>query len=159
SKLVREIVYDATPADVRRSLHSNAAAASETIGQDIAVVGHHHDLAGHPREAIELLRQAGEHAADQLDDVGAGQFFYRALVAGRVAVQSGDIEDGAELEFVMLSVKLADVLRTRGETALARGILAEARDWSSSPRLVAMIDRAGAAIALSEGDLDGAITA
>jgi hypothetical protein len=56
-------------------------------------------------------------------------------------------------------VRLADVLRTRGETALARGILAEARDWSSRPLLVAMIDRASAAIALSEGDVDGAITA
>ena len=51
------------------------------------------------------------------------------------------------------------MLRTRGETALARGILAEARDWSSAPLLVAMIDRASAAIALSEGDVDGAIAA
>ena len=75
------------------------------------------------------------------------------------AVQSGEIEDGAEQQFVSLSVKLADVLRTRGETALARGILAEARDWSSAPLLVAMIDRASAAIALSEGDVDGAIAA
>ena len=53
--------------------------------------------------------------------------------------------------------KLADVLRTRGETALARGVLAEARDWSGAPMLVAMVDRAGASIALSEGDVDGAI--
>jgi hypothetical protein len=50
-------------------------------------------------------------------------------------------------------------LRTRGETALARGILAEARDWSSAPMLVAMIDRAAASIALSEADVEGAITA
>jgi hypothetical protein len=159
SRLVREIVYDATPADVRRSLHSSAAAAGETISHDIGLIGHHHDLAGHPRQAMDLLRRAGEHAAEQLDEVGAGQFFYRALVAVRIAVQSGEIEDGAEPQFVSLSVKLADVLRTRGETALARGILAEARDWSSSPRLVSMIDRASAAIALSEGDLDGAIAA
>jgi hypothetical protein len=50
------------------------------------------------------------------------------------------------------------VLRTRGETALARGVLAEARDWSGAPLLVAMVDRAGASIALSEGDVDGAIS-
>lgn len=157
SRLVREIVYDATPADVRRSLHASAAAAVQSLSHDVGLLGHHHDLAGHAKDAVELLRAAGDHAAEQLDDHGAGQFFYRALVAVRQAVQSGDIEDGAEHQFVALSVRLADVLRTRGETALARGILAEARDWSSAPLLVAMIDRASAAIALSEGDLHGAI--
>ena len=159
SRLVREIVYDATPADVRRSLHATAAAAVEAMSHDLGLLGHHHDLAGHAREAIELLRTAGDHAAEQLDDAGAGEFFYRALVAVRQAVQSGDIEDGADQQFVDLSVRLADVLRTRGETALARGILAEARDWSSRPLLVAMIDRASAAIALSEGDVEGSVTA
>ena len=159
SKLVREIVYDATPADVRRSLHSHAATAIATFSNDAGLLGHHHDLANHPREAIDLLRRAGDHAAAQLDDAGAGHFFYRALVAVRIAVQSGEIEDGAEKQFVSLSVKLADVLRTRGDTALARGILAEARGWSSAPLLVAMIDRAAAALALSEGDLEGSIAA
>jgi serine/threonine protein kinase len=159
SRLVREIVYDATPADVRRSLHASAAAAVQSLSHDMGLLGHHHDLAGHAKDAVDLLRAAGDHAAEQLDDQGAGQFFYRALVAVRQAVQSGDIEDGAEQQFVVMSVRLADVLRTRGETALARGILAEARDWSSAPLLVSMIDRASAAIALSEGDIDGAIAA
>ncbi len=159
SRLVREIVYDATPADVRRSLHSQAAVATAKLSHDDGLLGHHHDLAGHPREAIDLLRRAGDHAAAQLDDVGAGQFYYRALVAVRVAVQSGEIEDGAEKQFVALSVKLAEVLRTRGDTALARGILAEARGWSSAQGLVAMIDRANAALALSEGDIEGSIAA
>ncbi len=157
SRLVRDIVYDATPADVRRSLHGMAAAAVEAMSPDIALLGHHHDLAGHAKEAITLLRRAGDHAAEQLDDVGAGQFFHRALVAVRQAVHVGDDDGTAETQFVLLSVKLADVLRTRGETALARGVLAEARDWSGAPMLVAMIDRAGASIALSEGDVDGAI--
>jgi len=157
SRLVRDIVYDATPADVRRSLHSMAAAAVEAMSPDIALLGHHHDLAGHAKEAITLLRRAGDHAAEQLDDVGAGQFYHRALVAVRQAVHVGDDDGTAETQFVLLSVKLADVLRTRGETALARGVLAEARDWSGAPMLVAMIDRAGASIALSEGDVDGAI--
>ncbi|HEY5920673.1 MAG TPA: protein kinase [Kofleriaceae bacterium] len=159
SRLVREIVYDATPADVRRSLHASAAAAVQSLSHDLGLLGHHHDLAGHAKDAVDLLRAAGDHAAEQLDDHGAGQYFYRALVAVRQAVQSGDIEDGAEQQFVAMSVRLADVLRTRGETALARGILAEARDWSSAPLLVSMIDRASAAIALSEGDIDGAIAA
>jgi len=159
SRLVRDIVYDATPADVRRSLHSAAASAVEALSPDIALLGHHHDLAGHAKDAIMLLRRAGDHAAEQLDDIGAGQFYYRALVAVRQAVLSGDDDGSAEGQFVMLSVKLADVLRARGETALARGVLAEARDWSGAPILVALIDRSGAAIALSEGDVEGAIAA
>jgi len=159
SRLVRDIVYDATPADVRRRLHSMAAAAVEAMSPDIALLGHHHDLAGHAKEAITLLRRAGDHASEQLDEVGAGQFFHRALVAVRQAVHVGDDDGTAESQFVMLSVKLADVLRTRGETALARGVLAEARDWSGAPLLVALVDRASASIALSEGDVDGAIAA
>lgn len=158
SRLVRDIVYDATPADFRRSLHAQAATAVEALSPDIALLGHHHDLAGHAKEAITLLRRAGDHASEQLDEVGAGQFFHRALVAVRQAVLVGDDDGTAEAQFVLLSVKLADVLRTRGETALARGVLAEARDWSGAPLLVAMVDRAGASIALSEGDVDGAIS-
>ncbi len=157
SRLARDIVYDATPADVRRSLHAAAATAVEAVSPDLALLGHHHDLAGHARDAIPLLRRAGDQAAEQLDDAGAGQFYYRALVAVRQAVLSGDDDGSSEGQFVQLSVRLADVLRTRGETSIARGVLAEARDWSGSPALVATIDRAGAAIALSEGDVDGSV--
>lgn len=157
SRLLRDIVYDSTPADVRRSLHAKAANAIAALIPDVALLGHHHDLAGHPHEAIDLLRRAGDHAAAQLDEYGAGQFYYRALVAVRAAVQSGDIADGADAQFVALSVKLANVLRTRGETALARGILSEARDWSGAALPAASIDRASAAISLSEGDFHGAI--
>lgn len=159
SRLVRDIVYDATPADVRRSLHAIAAAAVEAMSPDVALLGHHHDLAGHAKDAITLLRRAGDLATEQLDEVGAGQYYQRALVAVRQAVQVGDDDGSAEQQFVMLSVKLADVLRMRGETALARGVLAEARGWSGSPLLVAMVERASAAIALGEGDVDGSIAA
>nr|HEX4313987.1 protein kinase [Kofleriaceae bacterium] len=157
SRLVRDVVYDATPADVRRSLHADAANAVELLSPDTGLLGHHHDLAGHAQRAVRLLRKAGDHAAEQLDDTGAAQFYYRALVAVRQAVQIGDEDSGTEPQFVTLSIKLAEVLRTRGETALARGILAEARDWAHSQLLVASVDRAGAAIAISEGDIDGAI--
>ena len=115
------------------------------------------EIWGHAKDAIPLLRRAGDHAAEQLDESGAGQFYYRALVCVRQAVQSGDDDGTSEGQFVQLSVRLADVLRTRGETALARGVLAEARGWSGAPLGVALIDRASAAIALGEGDADGAI--
>ncbi|MCX5742418.1 MAG: protein kinase [Proteobacteria bacterium] len=157
SRLVRDIVYDATPADVRRSLHASAASAVAALAPDGALLGHHHDLAGHAKVAIPLMRQAGDHAAEQLDEAGAGHFYQRALVAVRQALQSGDDDGTAEGQFVELSVRLSEVLRTRGETSLARGVLAEARGWSGASMLVALIDRASAGIALAEGDLDGAI--
>ncbi len=157
SRLARDIVYDATPADVRRSLHAAAATAVEAVSPDLALLGHHHDLAGHAKDAIPLLRRAGDLAAEQLDDTGAGQLYYRALVAVRQAVLAGDDDGSAETQFVQLSVRLADVLRARGETAIARGVLAEARDWSGAPALAATIDRAGAAIALGEGDVEGSL--
>jgi len=157
SRLARDIVYDATPAHVRRSLHAAAAAAVEAVSPDLALLGHHHDLAGHAKDAIPLLRRAGDLAAEQLDDAGAGQLYHRALVAVRQAVLAGDDDGSAEAQFVQLSVRLADVLRARGETAIARGVLAEARDWSGAPPLTAVIDRAGATIALGEGDVEGAI--
>src|SRR5262249_18843269 len=72
SRLVRDIVYAAPPADVRRSLHAAAAAAVEALSPDVALLGHHHDLAGHAKESIMLLRRAGDHATEQLDDIGAG---------------------------------------------------------------------------------------
>ena len=151
-------MYASTPADVRRSLHAAAATAVEAISPDLALLGHHHDLAGHAKDAIPLLRRAGDLAAEQLDEAGAGELYYRALVAVRQAVLTGDDDGSSEGQFVQLSVRLADVLRARGETSLARGVLAEARDWSGAPSLVASLDRASAAIALSEGDLEGSIT-
>ncbi|HEU0033521.1 MAG TPA: protein kinase [Kofleriaceae bacterium] len=156
SRLVRDIVYDATPADVRRSLHASAAKAVQTLSPDPALLGHHHDLAGHAKDAIPMLRRAGDHAAEQLDELGAGQLYHRALLAVRQALQSGE-DDAAEGQFVQLSVRLADVLRARGEIVLARGVLAEAQGWSTSSMQKATIDRASAAIALSEGDIDVAI--
>jgi predicted ATPase len=55
SRLVRDIVYDATPAHVRRSRHAAAARAGEALSPDVALLGHHRDLAGQAKDAIPLL--------------------------------------------------------------------------------------------------------
>ncbi|MEZ4362866.1 MAG: protein kinase [Kofleriaceae bacterium] len=156
SRRLRDIVYDATPADVRRSLHHLAAEALGSLDADPAVLGHHRDLGGEPTAAVQLLMQAGADAASLLDDEGAGQFYHRALVAVRQAVTQGD-DKHAEITFVELSVRLSEVLRQRGDTTLARGILAEARDWSASPATDAALERATAALSMAEGDLDTAV--
>lgn len=158
SRRLRDIVYDATPADVRRSLHNLAAEAMGKLDYEVAVLGHHRDLGGQPAAAARLLMQAGDDAAALLDEMSAGQFYQRALVAVRGAVTHGD-DKHAEAMFVELSVRLSEVLRMRGNSALARGVLAEARDWSASPTTDAALDRAAAGLWMAEGDSDNALLA
>jgi eukaryotic-like serine/threonine-protein kinase len=158
SRRVRDIVYDATPADVRRSLHHRAAEALGKMDCEVAVLGHHRDRGGQPAEAARLLMQAGDDASSLLDDTSAGQFYQRALVAVRQAVTHGD-DKHAEAMFVELSVRLSEVLRLRGNAALARGVLAEARDWSASASTDAALDRAAAGLSMAEGDAESATTA
>jgi eukaryotic-like serine/threonine-protein kinase len=158
SRRLRDIVYDATPADVRRSLHHLVAQALGDQESDPAVLGHHLDLGGKPTEAVQLLMQAGDDAASLLDEDSAGQFYHRALVAVRQAVTHGD-DKHVEAMFVELSVRLSEVLRQRGATALARGILSEARDWSASAATDAALERATAAISMAEGDSEAALLA
>ena len=158
SRRLRDIVYDATPADVRRSLHHFAAEALAKLGSDSAVLGHHRDLGGHPTAAVQLLLQAGDDACNLLDETSAGLLYQRALVAVRQALTQGD-DKHAEALFVELSVRLSEVLRVRGDIALARGVLSEARDWAASPLDDATIERAVAAISMAEGDGDAALLA
>ncbi len=148
SRRLRDIVYDATPADVRRSLHHFAAEALVKLGSDSAVLGHHRDLGGDPIAAVQLLLQAGDDAAALLDEASARQLYQRALVAVRQALTRGD-DKHAEAQFVELSVRLSEVLRVRGEIALARGVLAEARACAASPADGASIERAVAAISMA----------
>ncbi|MEZ4365152.1 MAG: protein kinase [Kofleriaceae bacterium] len=159
SVLVRDVVYDATPANVRRALHATAATAIGERAADAYVLGHHHVLAGHAARAVRLLVLAGDHAILQLDELGAAEIYQRALVAVRDALRVGG-DDGDDLagDFVEVSAKLADALRARGDLGLARGVLGEARTWAEGPRAEAAIDRAMAAVAAAEDDHPGAAT-
>ncbi len=157
SPLVREVVYDATPADVRRALHAQAAELLESVTSDPAILGHHHEHAGDLERAAELLARAGDLALHQLDDGGASLLFGRALRCARQAVLSGSDDDSAVRRFVVLSIKLADSLRVRGEIALARGVLAEARNWcDGAADLEAQISRSTAQLYVPEDDLAAA---
>ena len=133
------------PTSAARSTRA-AAAAVETLSPDVALLGHHHDLAGHAKEAIMLLRRAGDHAAEQLDDIGAGQFYYRALVAVRQAVLSGDDDGSAEGQFVRA------VGQARRRAARARRDRARPRRAGRGARLVGRADAGRADRPLQRGD-------
>jgi eukaryotic-like serine/threonine-protein kinase len=156
SGLVRDIVYDATPADVRRHLHGVAAELLAQVSNDPAVLGHHHDLAGNLEQAADHLVRAGDRASHYLDDVGAGSLYQRALVAARSILYSGDEERDIH-RFASVSVKLADALCASGQLGLARGVLAEAQPWiRGQPRLEAMIARSAAHLAAADDDYPAA---
>jgi serine/threonine-protein kinase len=158
-QLVRDVVYDAIPAELRRELHTAAAAVLESATSDALVLGHHQYLAGDLAAAVHNLERAGDHAVHQLDDSGATHLYHRAQNAAR-ALMLADDDAERRAVFVTLSAKLADALRLGGQGSLARGIVEEARDYSQgSPRLEAQLLRASAHLSLSEGKLDAAIAA
>lgn len=142
--LIRDVVYDATPADVRRELHESAVKALAPGTTDPLVLGHHHELAGNLLEATTLLMRAGDDAVHQLDETGAIALYQRALAAARQLMLADD-ESKSRIRFVTLSVKLADALRVSGKFSLARGLVEEAK-WHSrgAPRLEAHLLQASA---------------
>jgi len=149
--LVREVVYDSTPADVRRVLHDLAYTAVSDADAPDLILGHHACLGEQPHLAAVLLERAGDSAVYQLDDSGAGELYHRALDCARELLMSDPSADN-EARYVALSVKLAETLRAAGNLILARGVLAEARRYAQEvPALTAAVDRAEGGLLALEG--------
>ncbi|MBT8492250.1 MAG: protein kinase [Deltaproteobacteria bacterium] len=154
--LERDVVYDSTPADVRRALHDLAFTALQGTESPELILGHHAEMAGHPHIAGALLERAGDSAIYQLDEPGAADLYQRSLNASRSVLMSEPSESN-EARYVATSIKLADSLRVNGETRLARGVVAEARRYAQqAPALTAAIDRAEASLLAMEGWLEPA---
>lgn len=155
SLLLRDVVYDATPASVRRQLHIAALDELVAMGAPPAVVGSHHEAAGQRASAVGHLVPAGDLAARQLDDQSASYFYQRALVAARHALTTGELGSGT---LVTISIKLAEALRVNGELALARGVLHEAENWGDQgPRLSTLLMRASGQLAAAESEPTAAV--
>ncbi len=155
SRLVRDVVYDATPAHVRRELHAAAVEVVTDTGRAAAIIGHHHDAAGHRTAAARLLAQAGDDYARQLDDAGAASLYQRALNNARAAVAVGELPP---IAMVAISVRLADSLRACDRLSLARGVLTEAESWGDlDPRLTALLLRTSGHLAASESSVAAAV--
>ncbi|MBW2277608.1 MAG: hypothetical protein JRF63_08970 [Deltaproteobacteria bacterium] len=156
-EIVRKVVYEATPANVRRDLHAAALRALRGTGADAAVLGHHHERADDLIEAADLLSRAGDDAVYQFDDVGACALYQRALVAARKSLLAS-ADDSSRIRFVTISIKLSDALRVGGELGLARGVVDEAMGHcSGAPTLEAQLLRASGHLSLTEGDTENAI--
>jgi tetratricopeptide (TPR) repeat protein len=155
SALIRDVVYDATPASVRRQLHLGAIDELVALGAPAAVLGAHHEAAGNRAQAVAQLSAAGDLAARQLDEAGAAHLYQRALLAARHALSAGDLQAS---EMITIAIKLAETLRITGELALARGVLHEAELWGEQgPRLSALLLRASGQLAAAESEPSAAI--
>jgi serine/threonine-protein kinase len=131
--MVRDVVYDSTPADVRRHLHTNAAKVLNHRVADAATLGHHHSLGDNPRRAATTLLAAGDEAVAGLDEAMAINHYLRGLSAARDVLLGGDTDLGRTL-FSDLSLRLARTLLATGEPALARGVVFEAAGDSTPPK-------------------------
>jgi serine/threonine-protein kinase len=155
--MARNVVYEDTPLDVRRTLHLAAGDVLAAAMADPAVLGYHAERSGDLRRAGQLLARAGDNATRQHNDLGAAELLNRALSATRTVLQSNQ-ELELEMLLVDISIKLASALRAVGEIGLARGILNESRDQCrDSAVLRVRLLRASAKIHAAEGDTDGAI--
>lgn len=154
SFLIRDVVYGAMPATVRRGLHDFARANLGPM-PTAALVAHHTDAAGLRADAARLYADAGDLAVRQLDDVGAARCYSQALACARAALVSGDL---GPPELVAIAIRLAEMLRATGELALARGILHEAESWGDQgPRLQALLVRAIGQLVAAERDPSAAV--
>jgi serine/threonine-protein kinase len=151
NQLTRDVIYEATPANVRRELHGAAVEVLRQHTGDPAILGHHYDLANDLEHAAPLLSAAGDISVEQLDDTGACTLYNRALGGARHLVLTDDSSEHRAL-FVTTSIRLADALRVGGQLGLASGLLQEADVYcSDAPALRAQLLRARAHLHSTEG--------
>jgi tetratricopeptide (TPR) repeat protein len=154
--LVRDVVYDAMPADVRRALHRSYAETLPAHVTPTAILGHHAEHAGLHDLAVVRLLAAGDEAERHFDDHGAATMYQRALACARRALGHGDSqhEPADRLrDMLTAAIKLAEALRLCGNFTLARGVLDEASLLcdGSHRALEAQLKRAQAHLAVAVG--------
>lgn len=154
SELAAAIIYECTPADVRRQLHSRALAALENEG-DPGVLGRHAEHAGDLMRAYRYYIAAGTDSLQRFDDVGAGNWYQRALSVARARYALGERAAGEQV--VKAGLLLADVLRFTGHVGLAAGLLSESEMFGPSGRQRAELAAARGRNSLSSGDPELAV--
>lgn len=160
--LVRDVVYDAMPADVRRALHRAYAESLPAHVTPTAILGTHAEHASLHDVAVVRLLAAGDEAERRLDDAGAAKMYQRALACARRGLGSGDGSGEPTdrmRDMLTAAIKLAEALRLCGDFTLARGVLEEAGLLcdGSHRALEAQLKRAQAHLALAVGAPDRAL--
>ena len=155
SPTLRQRIYESIAEDRRRQLHATLSSLLETRGADPIVVAHHAYRAVESSR-VALLERAGDAARQCFDDDAAVRWYRAALERGRQALSEGA---GDERTQIRLAVKLALVLRYRGEVVASESVLREALELAvaRSDRWAEVQARRGLARLASQwNDLEGA---
>jgi serine/threonine-protein kinase len=151
----RARLYEALTDERRDELHGKLAAQLETRGADPIVVAYHAYRAG-DSSTVALLERAADAARQGFDDDAATRWYRAALERGRQALVEGG---GDERTQIRLALKLALVLRYRGEVVPSESVLREALELAAArgDRWAEVQARRGLArLAGHWDDLDGA---
>jgi tetratricopeptide (TPR) repeat protein len=128
SQTLRQRLYDAMPLETRQKLHATLASLLETRGAEPVVVAHHAYRA-QESSRVALLERAGDAARQGFDDDAAIVWYRAALERGRQALSEGA---GDEMAQIRLALKLALVLRYRGEVVASETVLREALELAAA---------------------------
>lgn len=123
--LMRDVALATIPASVRRELHTRALIDMD--GLPIEVRALHAYYAQDAFEALMLLEQAGELAAQRGDTEGNLFALHRALDLARREVFRGELDDPLRAVLIFAR-KLGDALAATGALTDAEGLLREALD-------------------------------
>jgi hypothetical protein len=124
----RARMYEALSDERREALHGKLAAQLETRGADPIVVAYHAYRAG-DSSTVALLERAADAARQGFDDDASVRWYRAALERGRQALSEGG---GDERTQIRLALKLALVLRYRGEVVPSESVLREALELAAA---------------------------
>jgi hypothetical protein len=142
---IRDVTLSSIPAEVRRRLHGRARQVASLEHGPMPLEAHalHAFHAQESFDALMLLEQVAERAAERSDNWGSVRALRLGLDLARREMSRGEIDDplGAILLF---SCKLGDVLALAGRLWDADGVLREALDLggpraAARPRILASL--------------------
>ncbi len=129
--LMHELVLLATPAEVRRELHSRAVQVFQQNDAPLEVLAEHASSALDSMSALFFLEQVAERALERGDDRGATNALSRGLEIAREEIYRGELEDPMRA-IAIFGRKLGATLTRRGLYSDAEGVLLETLD-STAP--------------------------
>jgi serine/threonine-protein kinase len=121
SPTLRRRVYEGLAEQRKKELHMQLAKLHQERGDDPVLVAHHGHLSGGAPSV--MLERAGDAARDGFDDDAAARWYRAALDRGRQAFALGK---GDEARQIRIALKLALVLRYRGDILGSEKVLREA---------------------------------